>query len=74
MKAAQAWAVRLDAAATDSKPVAPLSADGLAEVKMAYEVQDAVVALRLPSTTLQIMLSQKLWPTRITSVKWRSVM
>jgi 2-oxo-3-hexenedioate decarboxylase len=42
----QEWARRLDAAATDRKPVAPLSADGLGEVSTAYDVQNALIGLR----------------------------
>jgi 2-oxo-3-hexenedioate decarboxylase len=47
MSTVRDWAERLDEAATGGKPVAPLSADGLADVSTAYEVQSALVRLRL---------------------------
>lgn len=47
MTGVHAWATRLDVAATDCSPVSPLSADGLDDVKTAYEVQNALISLRL---------------------------
>lgn len=47
MNTVRDWAERLDEAATGGKPVAPLSTDGLADVSTAYEVQNALVRLRL---------------------------
>jgi 2-oxo-3-hexenedioate decarboxylase len=47
MSSVREWAKRLDEAATGHSPTTPLSADGLADVSRAYEVQNALVRLRL---------------------------
>jgi 2-oxo-3-hexenedioate decarboxylase len=47
MSSVREWAKRLDEAATGHSPTTPLSAAGLADVSRAYEVQNALVRLRL---------------------------
>ncbi|MET7992664.1 fumarylacetoacetate hydrolase family protein [Amycolatopsis sp. NPDC005232] len=47
MTGVRTWAGRLDDAATTQATVAPLTTDGLADLRTAYEVQDTLVRLRL---------------------------